>query len=128
MIRALCIGVAAFLGVTSLHAQKTRWGQEMPYAESGVNYPISVHVYGLHLRDCGEGVCASILFADVVSNRQKLELECASQIPDKPVPLSFGDFRARLLKGNSGFALGDEYELVLPSKRVARCVVSGMLE
>ncbi len=134
MTKKLCVALAVLLGVGALHAQKTRMGQEMPFVKPGVNYPVVVHVYGIHVRpDCTEGYCVNTLYADVVAIGRKLELGCATGIPEKPyfkkgAPLSFGNFHARVLRNGSGTALGDEYELVLPNKRVLGCVVSGMLK
>lgn len=97
------------------------------YAEPGAAYPISVHVYGLHLR--GNWEWGPSLLTDVVSNGRKLELGCPSAIPKKEgIPLSLGDFRARILKGTSGLEFGDLYELLLPDNRVMRCSVSGLME
>jgi hypothetical protein len=107
-------------------------GQEMPYAKPGVVYPLTVHVYGLHVRpDWNNGYSINVVFADAVTNRRKLELRCTDDIPEKPykaLPLSVGDFSARVLKGGSGLELGDEYELLLPNKKVLGCVVAGMSE
>ena len=108
----------------------------MPYAKPGVTYPIRAHVYGIHVRpDWGPdwaGFSMNILYADTLINGRKLELGCATGVPEKPykeaVPLTFGDFQARLLKGGSGLGLGDGYELLLPNKRVLGCTVAGMTE
>ena len=131
-MKKLCVGLVFLLCSVSLHAQKTRFGQELPYAKRGVDYPLTVHVYGVHVRaDWSEGYSANFLFADTTSNGRKLELQ-SGDLPEDPykktMPLSLGDFRARVLKNASGTELGDEYELLLPNNRVLDCWVSGILE
>ncbi len=136
-MKKIWVGLAFLLYTVSLHAQKTRMAQELPYAKPGVDYPMMVHVYGVHVRaDCSkehwEGYCANVLFADITSNGRKLELQSSDAIPENPYDkaglLPFGDLHARVLKNASGTELGDEYELLLPNKRVLKCVVSGMVE
>src|ERR1700677_881776 len=136
-MKRLCAGLIVLLCSVSLHAQKTRMAQELPYAKPGMDYPMGVHVYGVHIRaDCSlghwEGQCANVLFADITSNGRKLELQSSDAIPENPYDkaglLPFGDLHARALKNASGTELGDEYELLLPNKRVLKCVVSGMVE
>jgi hypothetical protein len=132
-MKKLWVGPMLLLCSVCLHAQKTRMGQELPYAKKGVDYPLTVHVYGVHVRvECGEGYCVNVLFADVTFNGRKLELESSSGIPEKPFKgpgvLSFGDFRARLLENASGTELGDGYELLLPDRKVLGCSVTGIFE
>jgi len=134
-VRKLWLGWGLLVCFVSLHAQKTRFGQELPYAKPGVSYPLTVHVYGVHVRaDCEirTGYCINVLYADITANGRKLELRGTTNIPEKPYKgmglLSFGDFRARVLKNASGVDLGDEYELVVADNRVLQCVVSGMVE
>ena len=132
-MKKVCAGLLFLLCSVSLHAQKTRMGQELPFAKSGVDYPMTVHVYGVHFRvNClQEGYCANYLFADVISNGRKLELQ-SGDLPEDPYkkgpPLALGDFRARLLKNASGTGVGDGYELLLPDNRVLSCWVTGMVE
>lgn len=134
-MKTLFVACSILFCSISLHGQKTRFGQELPYAKPGVAYPLAVHVYGLHVRpdlqDWKAGYSVNVVFADVVTNQRKLELRCTSGIPEKPYtasPLSLGDFSARVLKGRSGLGLGDDYELLLPKKKVLGCVVAGMSE
>lgn len=147
-MRSLLVCLAMVFGVVSMQGQKTRFGQELPLAKPGTDYPVVLHVYGVHVRtDCEDrnhfngGDCVNVVFADVTLNGRKLELEGSDgqlswrwtgNIPDKPdrrpLPLKLGDFHARTLKGSSGSELGDEYELLLPNNRVLRCVVTGMQE
>jgi hypothetical protein len=133
MMKRFCFGLAVLLCSVSLHAQKTRYGQELPFAKPGVDYPLAVHVAGLRVRaDCTEGYCDNILFVDVTVNGRKLELEGSSGIPEKPykgpVLLSIGDFRGRVLKNASGMGIGDGYELVLPNNKVLPFLVTGVFE
>jgi hypothetical protein len=78
------------------------------------------------------GQCADVLFADITSNGRKLELVSSDAIPEDPYNktrlLSFGDVHARVLKNAPGTELGDEYEFLLPNRRVLKCVVVGMTE
>lgn len=132
-MKRLSLGLALLLCSVSLYAQKTRFGQELPNAKPGVDYPLTIHVYGLHVQsDCSTGYCSDVLEADVTSNGRKLELQCASGLSEKsyhrPEALSFGDFRARLLKPASGTELGDGYEILLPQNKVLGCTLSGMYE
>jgi hypothetical protein len=116
-MKRLCAGLIVLLCSVSLHAQKTRMAQELPYAKPGMDYPMVVHVYGVHIRaDCSlghwEGQCADVLFADITSNGRKLELVSSDAIPEDPYNktrlLSFGDVHARVLKNAPGTELGDE--------------------
>ena len=136
-MKRLCAGLIVLLCSVSLHAQKTRMAQELPYAKPGMDYPMVVHVDGVHIRaDCSlghwEGQCADVLFADITSNGRKLELVSSDAIPEDPYNktrlLSFGDVHARVLKNAPGTELGDEYEFLLPNRRVLKCVVVGMTE
>jgi hypothetical protein len=132
-MRKFCVVFAVLAGIASMQAQKTRMGQELPFAKPGVAYPLTVHLYGIHVRPfCRAGDCEDGLFFDVVSNTRKLELSCGTGIPGKPYseqPFAFGDFQARTLgRGLTSVNLGDEYELLLPNRRVLGCVVSGMME
>ena len=136
-MKRLCAGLIVLLCSVSLHAQKTRMAQELPYAKPGMDYPMVVHVYGVHIRaDCSlghwEGQCADVLFADITSNGRKLELVSSDAIPEDPYNktrlLSCGDVHARVLKNAPGTELGDEYEFLLPNRRVLKCVVVGMTE
>ena len=55
-MKRLCAGLIVLLCSVSLHAQKTRMAQELPYAKPGMDYPMVVHVYGVHIRaDCSLG-------------------------------------------------------------------------
>ena len=85
----------------------------------------------------GTGVCDSESYVDVylnaVMNRQKVEL-----IGDWPyfrrcyrLNLAPGDYTARLVKTGDKSTVAplyDEYELLLPDRRVWRCTVTGVFE
>ena len=132
-MKRLCVGIVILICSVSLHAQKARYGQDLPFAKPGVSYPLTVHIYGVHVRpDCENGYCINVIYADITASGGKLELRGTANIPEKPYKgtglLSFGDFRARVLKNASGGNLGDEYELVVDNNRVFKSVVSGMVE
>lgn len=134
-MKTLIVCCAILLGSVALSAQKTRAGQEPPtYATPGVAYPVSLHVYGLHLKGyCNlNNRCFGDLVADVTSNARKIELWCPGTIRKRRgLTLSLGDFRARILGGVSGSNFGDLYEVLLPDQpkdRVIECSVSGMME
>jgi hypothetical protein len=120
-------------------AQKTRYGQQLPKAKPGVDYPVKVHVSGIHLRrDCttssieANGPCADKIYADALVDQRKLEL-MGYQIwfPSRPIPLIPGEYPARLFKAPrvaGANPIGDEYELVLPDQTIWRCTVTGISE
>ncbi len=126
------------------YAQKTQFGQA-PRAKQGVDYPLMVHVSGIHLRTYYESPSwigpnflaqernQDVVYADAVLNGEKMELLGAwTWVPGSyQTPLSPGDFPARLLKDapkRSAGPLGQEYELLLPGRIVWRCVVTGISE
>lgn len=116
-----------------LYAQKTRYGQEPPYAKPGVDYPIKVHVSGIRIRTYCNGDCADYLHADVVIDQKKLELTGGFIYEPRyfQVNLVPGDYTARFLKSaQKGVTapLYDEYELLLPDRHVWRCTVTGISE
>jgi hypothetical protein len=124
--------------------QKTRYGQA-PRAKQGVDYPLKVHISGIHIRTyyaspswVGPNFLATernedVPYADAFLNGKKIELLGAwTWIPDSyQTPLSPGDFQARLLKDSSKTnvsPIGQEYELLLPDRIVWRCTVTGVSE
>ncbi len=133
------------LCTTSLiYGQKTRYGQA-PRAKQGVNYPLDVHISGIHIRTyyaspswVGPNFLAKernedVSYVDAVLNGKKIELLGAwTWIPGSyQTPLSLGDFQARLLKDSpktSVEPIGQEYELLLPKEIVWRCTVTGVSE
>ena len=94
-----------------IYGQKTRYGQA-PRAKQGVDYPLKVHISGIHIRTyyaspswLGPNFLATernedVAYADAVLNGKKIELLGAwTWISGSyQTPLSLGDFQARLLK------------------------------
>jgi hypothetical protein len=116
-----------------MHGQKTRLGQELPHAKPGDDYPINVHVSGIHYRKeyLGSGQTADVIYADAVMNGKKVELRGDREAPFQYYKLSLGDYQARLLK--DPHKMGDTlifqiYEVVLPDKTVGSFTVTGISE
>jgi hypothetical protein len=116
-----------------MHGQKTRFGQELPHAKPGDDYPIKVHVSGIHYRDeyLGSGQTADVIYANAVMNGKKVELRADRKVPFQYFKLPLGDYQARLLK--DPHKLGDTpifqiYELLLPDKTVESFTVTGISE
>src|ERR1700733_13443641 len=114
-----------------MHGQKTRLGQALPHARPGEDYPIKVHISGIHYRGeyFGSGQTADVIYADTVINGKKVELRGNREIPFQFVPL--GDHQARLVKDPHN--MGDTpifqvYDVVLPDKTLWRCTVTGTSE
>jgi len=122
---------------TAIYGQKIRYGQALPKASAGVDYPIKVHVTGMHVRsDCtprgGEASCEDAAYIDVIVSGKKLELMGNWYSSDKN-QLRFlpGDYDARLLKPETkadGFPINQKYEILLPDRTVWRCTVTGFSE
>jgi len=120
--------------------QKTRYGQEPPKAKPGVDYPINVHISGIHIRQyCkahfGEryiSSCDEVLYADAIMNGMRIELMGYSETGSlKFLELPPGDYQARLTKDyiNAGFTtIGQKYELVFPDWTIWQCTVTGISE
>lgn len=126
------------------NGQKTRFGQA-PRAKSGVDYPIKVHISGIHIRTYYKGPSwtgpnflaternEDVVYADAVMDGKKIELLGAwTWIPGTfQTPLSPGDFQARLVKDApkmSAAPIYQEYEILLPNNIVWRCTVTGISE
>ena len=115
----------------AMHGQKTRWGQDLPLAQKGVDYPIKVHLSGIHYRTEYDGTgFGQIIYADTVINGNKVELAGIAGVASKSYKLFLGDYQARSLKDSqTGHTpLFQAYELVLPDKTVWRCTVVGISE
>ena len=117
-----------------LYAQKSRYGQEPPYAKPGAVYPPKVHISGIRIsQDCSSGTCYEGLATDAVLNQQKIELSGGFVYVPKFFRdnLVLGDYPARLLKiAHKGAKVPfyDEYELLLPDRHVWQCYVTGIFE
>lgn len=127
-----------------MYGQKTRFGQA-PRAKSGVDYPLNVHISGIHIRTyyaspswIGPNFLAAernndVAYADAVISGKKIELLGAwTWIPGTfQTPLAPGDFQARLIKDPPKMSAGpiyQEYELLLPGGIVWHCAVTGISE
>jgi len=123
-----------------LPAQKMRYGQEPAKAKPGVDYPIQVHVSGVHVRQkCsteppnGQPVeCHDVLYADVALNGKKMELmgDWIWYRKFSGLAITSGDYQARVVESahESVGAIGEEYELLTSGRHVWRCAVTGMFE
>ena len=130
----ICLLPAAF-------SQKTRYGEEPPKAKAGVDYPIKIHLSGIHLRtickvpgaQTGYAECQDACYADALLNGAKIELMgyCNWSKVKAPDMIGLGDFQARLIKGlpKGGIGpIGWQYELVLPDRTIWRTTVTGISE
>jgi hypothetical protein len=115
-----------------MQGQKTRWGQDLPLVKTGVNYPIKMHLSGVHYRSVYDGTGFNgVIYADTVINGNKVELEGMSGVSSKSYSLVLGDYQARLLKDSHQVGhtpLFQMYELVLPDRTVWRGTVVGIFE
>jgi hypothetical protein len=116
----------------AMYGQKTRYGQDLPLAKVGVDYPIQTHISGIHYRgEGGSDNFEQVIYADAIINGKKVELrggQGASRASFKLLP---GDYSARLLKDPNKIAstsISQEYEFVLPDRTVWRCTVTGVSE
>jgi hypothetical protein len=144
MRKLVAVVILLVCAASSLYGQKTRFGQA-PRAKQGVDYPLKVHVSGIHIRTyyaspswTGPNFLATernedVAYVDAVLNGKKIELLGGwTWIPGYyQTPLSPGDFQARLLKDSPKMSVGpvgQEYELLLPEGIVWRCTVTGVSE
>jgi hypothetical protein len=132
-MRRVFVALAFCFCSLAMHGQKTRLGQGLPHAKPGDDYPIKVHISGLHYRGeyIGSGQTADVIYADAVMNGKKVELQGDREVPFQYYKLPLGDYQARLLK--DPHKMGDTpifqiYEVVLPDRTVWRCTVTGILE
>jgi hypothetical protein len=113
------------------HGQKTRFGQQPPFAKPGVAYPIKVHISGVRVRpNYVAGSWGCFVYADAIFDGKKVEFEVwtASCLVADVVP---GDYQARLLKSPQNLKngpIGWEYELLLPDRTVWNATVTGLYE
>jgi hypothetical protein len=131
------LGVVLFLIFlsSSLSAQKTRFGQGLPHAKPGVDYPIKLHISGVRVRvECdGAGDCGRTLRADALLNGEKVELSGTAFLSRGfyRVVVLPGDYQARLQNAPhpvAGTPFFQEYEILLPDRTVWGCWVSGLFE
>ena len=120
-----------------MHGQKTRLGQGLPLARPGVDYPIKVHVSGVHYREeYLEGYIRTahteqVVYADAVINGKNVELRGDMNASYEYYKLPLGDLQARLTKDPhkiDGTPIFQEYEVILPNKTLWRCIITGISE
>jgi hypothetical protein len=129
------------LCITSLICgQKTRYGQSPPKAKPGVDYPIKVHISGMHIRQyCkpywGEkyiSSCDDVVYADAIMNGMRIELMGYSETGSIKFLESLpGEYHARLMKDNINaglLSIGQKYELVFPDRTTWQSTVTGISE
>jgi len=122
--------------VSASQAQKTRFGQTPPKAKPGVDYPIRLHVTGVHIRShCEESLsrasCGDLLYIDAAVDGMKIELVSDVGTGFVGLYLPPGDYQARLTAKSPGTiltALGQGYELLLPDKSLLSADISGYSE
>jgi hypothetical protein len=124
--------------VALVSAQKTRFGQALPKAKTGVDYPVKIHVSGIHLRDdceksaAGSLTCDDVIYVDAQLAGQRVELR-GFQIwyPGHAMPLVAADYQARLVKAPKPAGpnpIGTEYELLMPDRTIWLSTVTGFSE
>ena len=117
-----------------LYGQKTRIGQAPPKARAGIDYPIKVHISGIHVRTpCRGEVCRDVVYADAIVNGKKIELmgDWIWFPGFYRLAVAPGDYQARLLKDapkEGTTPIFQEYELILPERTIWRCTVTGISE
>ncbi|WP_058186588.1 hypothetical protein [Terracidiphilus gabretensis] len=131
-MRRIIVVFAIFVVSVSLYGQKVRYGQQLPDAKSGVDYPIQAHIYAVHLRtECTQSPCTDVVYSDALVNGKRLEFRSNSYLPYISQTISLGDYRARIVKAasrSSAGEIGDTYELVVQGNKTLRCVVTGIAE
>jgi hypothetical protein len=132
---SLLLLLACFL--PCLYAQKVRYGQVPPKAKPGVDYPVTIHLSGIYLRQrCSEsspgpnGIsCQNAVYVDGILNGGKIELEGDWIWYRYPMNLTPGNYQARLLRDpHNATPIGQEYEFVLPDRSIWRTTVTGFSE
>ena len=103
-------------------------GQSSPKTKPGVDYPIKVHISGIHIRThCGSftQMCDDVLYADATLNGKKVDLTGAV------TRIQPGDYVARFAKKlhTPGLQeIGQKYEILFPDRTYWRCTVAGFSE
>jgi hypothetical protein len=139
-MRTFSVVVLLCLGSIAAHGQKWRPGQPPPHAQPGVDYPVKIHIFGIHLRNeyAGQGQRSSLVYADATLEGKKVEL-CFNLEPYPwfhTAPVFPGDYQARLLKDSpkkSAYKekdprLNKQYEVVMPDQTLLTSSVTGITE
>ena len=125
--------IAAVLVITIcifpfLQAVKAQSVQEQAQTKLKTDYPILVHISGIHIRThCGGVIksCDDVLYADATLNGKKVDLV------GEVVPIVLGDYTARFAKKKPVIGLqelGQKYEVLFPDNTYWRCTVAGFSE
>ena len=126
------VGFSVLTCAAAMQGQKTRFGQELPYAKAGVIYPIKMHISGVHYRAEyeGGGNSEDVLYAEAVINGKKVELRGLQSATLQNENL-LGDAQVRFLKDPSKTGprlLFQKFEEVFPDKRVWQFSITGVSE
>jgi hypothetical protein len=136
-MRQLSVIMALCFCSLAMYGQKTRYGQTPSNAKPGVDYPIQLHITGLHIRThcayplLGRFTCDDVLYVDAVFDGIKIELMDDGSSNSVFGMLSPGDYQARLAAKNPGTILtsfGQKYELLLPNNAVWMGSITGYSE
>jgi hypothetical protein len=132
-MRRYFVALAFCLCAFAVHGQKQRLGQGLPNVKPGDNYPIKIHISGVHYRTeySGSGQNDVVVYADAVMHGEIVELRGERSIPFRPYKVPLGDSQARLLKDSheiDGTILFQEYEIALPNGTAWKCIVTGISE
>jgi hypothetical protein len=110
------------------YGQRARGAQSDHGTQSKTDYPIQVHISGIHIRThCGSVIrsCDDVLYADATLNGKKVDLMGAV------TSIAPGDYVARLQKKSPVRDLqeiGQKYEVLFPDHTYWRCTVTGFSE
>ncbi|MDR3723494.1 MAG: hypothetical protein P4K83_03285 [Terracidiphilus sp.] len=110
------------------YGQRASGAQSERGTQSKADYPIQVHISGIHIRThCGAVIrsCDDVLYADATLNGKKVDLM------GTVVPIILGDYVARLQKKSPVSdvqEIGQKYEVLFPDHTYWRCTVTGSSE
>jgi hypothetical protein len=131
MRRFVVIGVMLVF-LSSVHGQKTRFGQTPPTLAN-----VHLHISASHLRlNCSGGggstLCLYGLYVDAVLNGKKVELWGDSKIGKQRLALvAPGDYAAQLTRDEHNAdqtVVSQAYRLLLPDGTTWPCQLSGIVE
>lgn len=128
MRKSVTVLVVAFCFLPFLQVLEAQSVQEKAQTKPGADYPIQVHISGIHIRThCGSIIksCDDMLYADATLNGKKVDLM------GEIVPIPPGDYVARLAKKTPVTDLqeiGQKYEVLFPDNTYWRCTVAGFSE